>query len=321
MSTRAERVVGQKISVHVLDADGETVSIAARVQWRLKTPDGYTCGCAFSNRECFGQLHNLIERRQREADQAKPETPDPPPRPSLWIALAALVVFVFPSFLVAVLKRGSHPQAVAAFAENVDEDANEPEDADAPEGFDADVRQESTLAKPIEATEPRDVEPTLAATDEEILAAAEQIRRLAANLDASIDDVLNVELPPLAFLAGDALGAAVEEPADPTRTFRDPLRQPGNPADTRDAPDSGTTVRNSTKNESDSTQAPADPPPSEFRTWSDATGRYRVVARAIALEGSAVRLLKENGRLATVPIARLSDEDRLYLESWRSGGN
>ena len=51
-----------------------------------------------------------------------------------------------------------------------------------------------------------------------------------------------------------------------------------------------------------------------MRRWIDNTGRYSTRARlAVILDGS-VQLLKENGHSCTVPLGRLSDQDRLYVE-------
>jgi hypothetical protein len=58
--------------------------------------------------------------------------------------------------------------------------------------------------------------------------------------------------------------------------------------------------------------------PLGYRTWTDDTGRYRVVARLVAVEGESVRLEKENGRTATVPFARLSHADVEYARHWIS---
>lgn len=51
-----------------------------------------------------------------------------------------------------------------------------------------------------------------------------------------------------------------------------------------------------------------------MRTWVDNTGDYQVEARLVVITADSVRLLKENGRTTTVPMSRLSDEDRDYVE-------
>ena len=50
-------------------------------------------------------------------------------------------------------------------------------------------------------------------------------------------------------------------------------------------------------------------PPTE-RTWTDRTGKYTVVATFVDLKDGIVRLRKQNGRLKSVPIERLSAADR-----------
>jgi len=51
------------------------------------------------------------------------------------------------------------------------------------------------------------------------------------------------------------------------------------------------------------------------RTWTDSTGNYRVEAGLIGFNDVTVVLKKENRQLVAVPIAKLSNEDRAYLES------
>jgi hypothetical protein len=52
----------------------------------------------------------------------------------------------------------------------------------------------------------------------------------------------------------------------------------------------------------------------EYRVWSDNTGTFSVTARVAIIFADCVRLLKENGRTTTVPIRRLSEADRLYVQ-------
>lgn len=51
-----------------------------------------------------------------------------------------------------------------------------------------------------------------------------------------------------------------------------------------------------------------------MRTWTDDTGRYRIEAALIAVEGGRVRLRKTSGQEIEVPLGRLSREDRLWAE-------
>ncbi|MCA9240490.1 MAG: hypothetical protein KDA37_09835, partial [Planctomycetales bacterium] len=47
----------------------------------------------------------------------------------------------------------------------------------------------------------------------------------------------------------------------------------------------------------------------EMRTWVDNTGLYRTRGRLLAVVDGAVRLMKQNGRISTVPFERLSSTD------------
>jgi hypothetical protein len=49
------------------------------------------------------------------------------------------------------------------------------------------------------------------------------------------------------------------------------------------------------------------------RTWSDASGTYRVVAQFIAVTDGKVTLRKQSGELIEVPLDRLSDADKAYV--------
>ncbi|MCH7727444.1 MAG: hypothetical protein IH991_13320 [Planctomycetes bacterium] len=51
-----------------------------------------------------------------------------------------------------------------------------------------------------------------------------------------------------------------------------------------------------------------------MRRWTDDTGQFSAQGRLIVILDGAVRLVKENGRFCTVPLHRLSGDDRLYVE-------
>ena len=51
-----------------------------------------------------------------------------------------------------------------------------------------------------------------------------------------------------------------------------------------------------------------------MRQWVDDSGTFRVQGRLILILEGKVRLLKETGRTTTVPLQRLSEADRAYVE-------
>ncbi|MCC9655477.1 SHD1 domain-containing protein [Rhodopirellula halodulae] len=55
-------------------------------------------------------------------------------------------------------------------------------------------------------------------------------------------------------------------------------------------------------------------PAAEVRTWSDASGKFQIVAALVARDDSQVTLQRGDGRTVKVPIDRLSDDDREWLE-------
>ena len=52
----------------------------------------------------------------------------------------------------------------------------------------------------------------------------------------------------------------------------------------------------------------------KMRTWNDATGSYSVKATLLSAENGKVKLKKEDGRVLTLPVAKLSEEDNAYLK-------
>ena len=51
------------------------------------------------------------------------------------------------------------------------------------------------------------------------------------------------------------------------------------------------------------------------RTWTDTSGKFSIEAELVQVEEGKVQLRKPDGSLVTVPLAKLSDGDRRYLES------
>jgi hypothetical protein len=51
----------------------------------------------------------------------------------------------------------------------------------------------------------------------------------------------------------------------------------------------------------------------DLRLWVDNTGRYSCRGRMVEMLDGQVRLLKDNGRTATVPLSRLSDADLEFV--------
>ena len=55
------------------------------------------------------------------------------------------------------------------------------------------------------------------------------------------------------------------------------------------------------------------PAASALRTWSDATGKFRIEAELVNVEGGAVNLKKKTGELVSVPLAKLSKADQEFV--------
>ena len=51
----------------------------------------------------------------------------------------------------------------------------------------------------------------------------------------------------------------------------------------------------------------------EFRTWKDATGNFSVKAKLIEFDDKNVKIEKEDGRVVSIPIEKISEDDLSYL--------
>lgn len=132
-------------------------------------------------------------------------------------------------------------------------------------------------------------------------------------LDASPDEEKSFFLPEGPAIPAepkpaedDPFGAPAEKPTDPDGVKKsaelpsdDPFGAPAEPA------------------------KPAEPKPAEddpfganlpLRKWSDDTGAFTIEARLVLILDGKVRLLKTTGRTTTVPVERLSQGDRAYVE-------
>ena len=52
----------------------------------------------------------------------------------------------------------------------------------------------------------------------------------------------------------------------------------------------------------------------ELREWTDSTGAYHIKATLISMDGSNVRLRREDGKLISMPISKLSGKDQEYVK-------
>lgn len=58
--------------------------------------------------------------------------------------------------------------------------------------------------------------------------------------------------------------------------------------------------------------------PEEYRTWTDATGKFKVEATIFELTDTEVKLLKKDEKVVTLPLDKLSEADRNHLAEVRS---
>ena len=50
-----------------------------------------------------------------------------------------------------------------------------------------------------------------------------------------------------------------------------------------------------------------------MRVWTDRSGKYRIQASFLKLDGESVHLLDEDGREREIPLDRLSEADQQYV--------
>ncbi|WP_417746421.1 SHD1 domain-containing protein [Rosistilla oblonga] len=60
---------------------------------------------------------------------------------------------------------------------------------------------------------------------------------------------------------------------------------------------------------------------SPVRTWSDATGRFKIEANLLRVENGGAVLKRTDGREVTVPVTKLSAADQTYLKAWEAALN
>ena len=63
--------------------------------------------------------------------------------------------------------------------------------------------------------------------------------------------------------------------------------------------------------------AGTEPTVAQFRTWTDATGKYHTEAQFVDLKDGQVRLRKKDDSTVTVPIEKLSETDQKYVRESR----
>lgn len=125
-STSEPCAVHQKITVEVESATGETIGIAAWVVWEVKAGDTYTYGCSFLSPSCYDELRGLIELESTTSESDDTTAVAKVRQESFWVALAALIVFVIPCFMVVSIDAGHSPTVLTTsnqvkhLAESVD---------------------------------------------------------------------------------------------------------------------------------------------------------------------------------------------------------
>jgi hypothetical protein len=372
MATMTARVVGQRIRVAVPTPFDDALDVTARVIWQIKTNRGFFCGCAFLSRESHAELSALAggtseaaahARRRRRRRSTR--------RTSLWVALAALVVFVFPSLIVVLMDHGDAKTAATNGAATTEQQGEArgagretrepgvPNDAppaanDTSDAVNTPSISPATNAAADATAEPRilpielPIEPSDAANEppnEPPIATSFEPTNSPS--ESPIDPSTDAAEPPteslaVAPLASEPLVAAAPYvPADETAPESNlppeiaaelddwlsdrlsdavSLTARLNHLSRQHPAEAGFGIQDSGSPNPEARSpnpAPSAPRPAPgFRTWVDRTGKYRVVARIDAVDGGTVRLLKENGRYATVPLDRLSKDDVEYARRW-----
>jgi hypothetical protein len=56
---------------------------------------------------------------------------------------------------------------------------------------------------------------------------------------------------------------------------------------------------------------------SGMRTWTSSTGKFKVEAKLLSVDGDIAKLKKEDGRIIDLPVEKLSDADIAFIEELR----
>jgi hypothetical protein len=114
------------------------------------------------------------------------------------------------------------------------------------------------------------------------------------------------EMPPEAKLVPEQKTAAAEAPVDPTAT-KPTEPQSSLPEETTDQQPVDSALNSSL-------QQPIPPIVNvNLRTWTSASGEYRVDAEFVSMAAGKVKLKKADGTILTLPMAKLSNEDREWI--------
>jgi hypothetical protein len=126
-----------------------------------------------------------------------------------------------------------------------------------------------------------------------------------------------VETPPAEEPAEDDLFG---EPTDTETPAEEPAEQPAEETPAEETPAEDTPAEEPAEETDDIfgrargvTSEPGGLASEEMRLWVDNTGNFSCHGRIISLQDTYVRLLKDNGRTATVPLRRLSASDLEFV--------
>jgi hypothetical protein len=67
--------------------------------------------------------------------------------------------------------------------------------------------------------------------------------------------------------------------------------------------------------------SPTAPATAQFRTWSDATGKFKVEAKFLSADSSGVQIERKDGKKLTIPLERLSAADQQFVAAQRKSEN
>lgn len=101
-------------------------------------------------------------------------------------------------------------------------------------------------------------------------------------------------------------------PKEPVEDFFDEPEADTPPADSETDPTEQAPSEERTEKTEDDPFAALEADPEPVRRWIDSTGRHETIGRLVEVHSDRVRILKTNGRHATVPMQQLSQHDRAY---------
>ncbi len=275
-------------------------AVPARIQWKIEAQEGYVIGCSFQNPRDFG-VFSKATPDELQSQGIKSCATQSSLR-QIWPALAAAII----GLLSLAISGGPTRREVGPAPNEVSTRFTSTLALDPPARTIPSAAL-TPMYSPTAPTQSLDRTLTTEATTSPAVLPVEKQSTVAPFIENFSLEVVSPS--PQALIAPEEATTPTESPIEipAVPAGRSPLDVP------KRARPTATTSSGVDPISDESTE------PNEYRTWRDNTRRYQVVARLDGVEDDMVRLQKRSGKIASVPLARLSAEDIDFVQSWLAG--